>query len=66
MCLSTVYQIVDGEPQEVAKLVSGAVVGDGTVTFTDLMGVETVLEGRIASVDLMDNKIVVEPLAVAS
>ena len=66
MCLSTVYQLVDGEPQEVAKLVSNAVVGDGTVTFTDLVGVETVLEGRIASIDLMDNKIIVAPLEVAS
>ena len=59
MCLSTAYEIVDGEPHEVCTMVSGAREEDGRVVLTDLMGAETSVEGRIQSIDLLENKIFV-------
>lgn len=59
MCLSTVIQIVDGEPHEVAQQVSDAKVGDGEVIFADILGQKMSVKGTITHVDLMDNKIYV-------
>ena len=59
MCLSTVLRVSDGETQEVLNQVSNAQVGDGTVTFTDIMGIQTEIQGTITSVDLVENKIYV-------
>ena len=66
MCLSTVFVMGESGPEELCGYVSSAVVGDGTVTFVDIMGAETVVEGSIASVDLVENKIFVEPRALAA
>ena len=60
MCLSTVYRVVDGAAEQVATQVSGAQVADGCVTFTDILGAETTVEGTISSVDLIENKIYVQ------
>ena len=59
MCLSTVFQVVDGKPEQVASQESNAEVGDGCVTFTDILGAETTVEGSISSVDLIENRIYV-------
>ncbi len=59
MCLSTVFQVTDGVPHEVASQVSNAEVGNGEVTFTDIMGKKTQVPGMITSVDLVANKIYV-------
>ena len=59
MCLSTVIEVVGGEAHPVLSQVSNAQVNDGTVTFTDIMGIQTELKGTISSVDLVENKIYV-------
>ena len=67
MCLSTVFVLGEGgELQEVCGYVSSAVVGEGKVTFVDIMGAETVVEGSIASVDLVENKIYVDQRVLAA
>lgn len=59
MCLSTVIQVADGESREICSQVSNAEVGEGKVTFTDIMGIQTEVEGVITSIDLVENKIYV-------
>lgn len=59
MCLSTVFQVVDGTPKQVAGQVSKAEVKDGAVVFTDILGCETLVEGSITDIDLIENKIYV-------
>lgn len=61
MCLSTVYKLgTDGE-EMVAQYVSGVQIDDLNLTLTDIMGTETKLRGKIASVDLVKNEIKVIP-----
>ena len=57
MCLSTVVRVTDGGSEELLTQVAGAKVHGDTVTFTDLLGVETEVHGTITDVDLIDNKI---------
>ena len=57
MCLSTVVRVSDGVSEPVLTQVSEAKVNGNTVTFTDLLGVETEIQGTITDVDLIDNKI---------
>ena len=59
MCLSTVVKVTDGVSEEICSQVSNAEVGDGKVTFTDIMGITTEVEGTITSIDLVENKIYV-------
>jgi len=59
MCLSTVIQVTDGESREVCSQVSNAEVGEGMVTFTDIMGIKTEVIGTITSIDLVENRIYV-------
>ena len=60
MCLSTVYRQVGEELQELASHVSSITAEGDSVTFTDIMGISTTVEGSIESVDLVANKIVVK------
>ena len=55
MCLSTVYEVRDGEENRLCECVSGIKVGEGTVTLTDIMGQELVVNGVITSIDLIKN-----------
>lgn len=59
MCLSTVVKIVDGKHEELCTHISSVKLADGQLTFTDIMGRETVFSGCIDSIDLVDNKIFV-------
>lgn len=63
MCLSTVFEVIDGQPHEIAQHVSSAEVQGNQVTFVDIMGSQIVVEGKITNVDLIDNKIYVESKA---
>ncbi len=53
MCLSTVY--VRQEPQPVARNVASVTVREGKLVLQDIMGVTTVVDADIESVDLMEN-----------
>jgi predicted RNA-binding protein len=58
MCLSTVYG--DSAEEPLCEYVTRVSVSDGTVTLTNVTGNEVAVEGRIRSVDLIKNVIVLE------
>jgi predicted RNA-binding protein len=59
MCLSSVFEIKDGCETLVCEHVSGVTTDGGSVTLTDIMGVETVVTGAISSIDLVKNVILI-------
>jgi predicted RNA-binding protein len=59
MCLSSVFEVKDGRETLVCEHVSGVAADDGSVTLTDIMGVETVVTGAITSIDLVKNIILI-------
>ena len=59
MCLSKVFQIVGNDEKQVAEYVSQLKLVDGKIVLTDIMGMETVIEGTVTGVDLVGNKITV-------
>ena len=54
MCLSTVY---NEKHELLAKNVATVKAEKGRLIFTDIMGIPTVVDGRIDKVDLMENEI---------
>ncbi len=62
MCLSTVYQMQNGEQTKMAEYVSGVRAEGSRITLTDIMGLETVLFGTVKSVDLVKNQIIIESM----
>ena len=60
MCLSTVYKIRDGEKEKVCEYVSSVKSSDGEFVFTDVMGEEKLVPGKLRSVDLVKNEIIIE------
>lgn len=61
MCLSTVYEIRDGSENKLSEAVSGIKTDGKTVTLTDIMGVETKVNGSISSIDLIKNTVMIVP-----
>ena len=59
MCLSTVYQVCAEDQTPLCQHVSSAVVDGSQVRFTDIMGDETVVDGIIEKIDLVNNVILV-------
>ncbi len=60
MCLSTVYKADGSERTKLAEYVSELRAEGDRITMTDIMGAETVVFGRLKSVDLVQNQIVIE------
>ena len=59
MCLSTVFRL--GQPDvPLAKNVALVREQDGKVLLTDILGVTTELRARIARVDLLENRILLQ------
>ena len=63
MCLSTVYEEVNGEKKKVCEYVSGISAQDGNITLTDIMGREIVVKGSLKSLDFIKNVIVIDGAA---
>ncbi|NLO49421.1 MAG: CooT family nickel-binding protein [Clostridiales bacterium] len=61
MCLATVYVKKGEESGIIAKNVSGIQIDGGSVTLTDILGAEIVVEGRLKKADLVNG--VVEIIA---
>ena len=59
MCLSTVYQVLGGDEKLLCQHVSGIEIKGEELCFTDIMGCETVVTGKIEKIDLMNNTILV-------
>lgn len=60
MCLSTLYEVIDGERKKLGEYISNVVRRDGEYVFTDVMGEEISLKGTIRSLDLVKNEITIE------
>ena len=60
MCLSTAYEVTAEGREKVCEYVSTVRAEDGKVYLTDIMGLETVVQGTIRSLDLVNNEILVE------
>ena len=61
MCLSDAYELKNGERNLDCSRVCGVSADGENVTLTDLMGIRTVVSGKLKSVDLMSNVILIEP-----
>ena len=61
MCLSDAYELIDGEEKLVLSRVSDIKTEGNDVVLTNLMGIRTKVSGKIKSVDLMKNIILIEP-----
>lgn len=59
MCLSTVYQVFGTDEKLLCQHVSSIVIDGEELSFTDIMGGETVVTGRIEKIDLVNNTILV-------
>ena len=60
MCLSTAYEIGGGTEKLIADRITNVSVEDGAVRLTTLLGTQTVVEGRLKSIDLNRNIILIE------
>ncbi len=60
MCLSDAYELRDGEQNLVCSRVADVKADGENVFLTNLMGIRTVVPGKLKSVDLMKNIILIE------
>ena len=60
MCLSTVFEECGQQQAKLAEYVSGVRAEGEKITLTDIMGTETVVYGKVKSVDLVQNRIIIE------
>lgn len=63
MCLSTVYQVIGTDEKMICQHVSSVTIDGDELHFTDIMGGETVLTGKIEKIDLVNNSIIVRSAA---
>ena len=59
MCLSTVYRNEKQEENVLCKFVSSIKAEGDTLTFTDIMGENTTITGRLVSADLTAGTVIV-------
>lgn len=60
MCLSAVYEVGSGEQKLLCEYTTAVSFDGGSITFTDIMGEETVITGSLKTIDLVKNIITVE------
>ena len=60
MCLSTVYEEINGQRSKVCEYVSSVTAGENGIVLTDIMGREITVHGTLKSMDLIKNEIIVE------
>lgn len=60
MCLSTVYEEINGVQNKICEYVSGIQNENGYIKLTDIMGREVVVSGTLKSLDFVKNVIVIE------
>ena len=60
MCLSTVYEEINGQRSKVCEYVSSVTAGENGIVLTDIMGREIIVHGTLKSMDLIKNEIIVE------
>ena len=60
MCLSSVYQIKNGNKALIANDVCELISEKGMFTVADILGKKTVIAGVVKSIDLLRNIIIIE------
>lgn len=60
MCLSTAYGKKGDESSVLCKNVSKVDIGADSVTLYDLFGSEIVVPGKLISIDLMENTVIID------
>ena len=60
MCLSTLYGVRNDKREKLGEYISNVTMRDGEYVFTDVLGNELTLKGRINSLDLIRNEIIIE------
>ena len=60
MCLSTVYEELDGQRSKVCEYGSRVKAGENGLVLTDIMGREITVNGTLKSMDFIKNEIIVE------
>ncbi|MBQ6600989.1 MAG: CooT family nickel-binding protein [Clostridia bacterium] len=60
MCLSSIYKKSDDENVFLLKNVARVICNEDELVVYDLMGVRTVLQGKICDIDLMENIILIK------
>lgn len=61
MCLSTIIKVVDGKDTgAICDNIREVSVDGSRLTFIDIIGSEYEVDGKISSVDLIENKIFVD------
>ena len=60
MCLSTVYEEINGQRSKVCEYVSSVTAGENGIVLTDIMGREITVHGTRKSMDFIKNEIIVE------
>lgn len=63
MCLSTAYKNNKSDDSVIARYVSKIEVRGNSVTLTDVMGIETEIEGTLSFVDLTGGVVVIQVAA---
>lgn len=61
MCLSDAYEVSGSERKPLLSYVSGISVSGDQITLTDMLGAKKIVSGRLKSVDLTSNVILIEP-----
>jgi predicted RNA-binding protein len=57
MCLSSAYDIRGGNENLICDRVTCISIEDGKIRLTNLLGIQTVVEGELKSIDLNNNVI---------
>ena len=60
MCLSTLYGVRNDKREKLGEYISNVTMRDGEYVFTDVLGNELTFKGRINSLDLIRNEIIIE------
>lgn len=62
MCESHAYLIEDGDERLIMEDVINIKEEDGKVTLSNIIGEESVLEAEVASISLLDHRVLLKPL----
>lgn len=60
MCLSTAYKLTDGVEYKIGEYISNMSINEDEITFSDILGSVTTIVGKLKSIDLEKNIIVIE------
>ena len=60
MCLSTVYEVKDDEQTKICEYVCDIKAEGSRIVITDILGSQRVVFGSLRSLDLVNNKVIIE------